>query len=156
MRNVIFVIFILPVILSFVLGGYVLAQVTSEPDRELNMSQFEMSNTPIVQTGALKIIGLKGEYTTSESIEIEISVSDPFFDCGDLYLTIYDISSSQKVAFTQSGYFSQCFDRNNLNLPTEEKFSETIDTPGKYQLVAEINDENQQKTITVSKEFTVK
>lgn len=155
MRNVIFVIFILPIILSIVLGGFVLAQVSNELDRELNMAQFEISDKPILQSGALKIIGLKSEYTTSDPIEIEISVSDPFFDCGDLYLTIFDIGTSQKIAYTQSGYFSQCFERNNLNLPTEEEFSETVDTPGRYQLVAEINDKNQQKTITASKEFTV-
>ena len=156
MRNVVFVIFLLPVILSIVLGSYVLGQVTNEPGRELNMAQFEISDGPILKAGALTIIGLKSQYTTSEAVEIEISVSDSAFDCGDLYLTIYDVSVSPKAAYTQSGYFNQCFARNNLNLPTDETFSETVKTAGKYELVAELRDINQQKTIFASKEFTVK
>jgi hypothetical protein len=156
MRNVVFVIFLLPVVLSLLLGTLVLAEVVKDPDRQLNMMQFEISDRPIISSGAIKIIGLNSEYTTSQAVEVQISVSDATFDCGDLYVTIYDVSLPTRQPVTQSGYFGQCFAKNGVNLPISDKFSEKIDKAGQYELVVEMLDKNQQKTITVSKKFAVK
>ena len=151
--NVAFVVFLLPVILSLSLGSFVLGEVLQEPDRELNMWQFE---TGPVSSGAIKISGLEKEYTTAEPIEIEISVSDSAFDCGDLYITIYDLDQTPKQAVTQSGFFGQCFDKNNGILPVDDEFSETVDDAGQYEIMIEISDKNYEKTITANERFTVK
>jgi hypothetical protein len=41
-------------------------------------------------------------------------------------------------------------------MPIDDKFSEKIDVPGKYEIVAEINDKEFKKTLTATKQFTVK
>ena len=38
--GVTYLVFLLPIVFSFVFGGAVLGQVLQEPDRELNMMQF--------------------------------------------------------------------------------------------------------------------
>ena len=104
----------------------------------------------------MEILGLQKEYSTSIPIEISISVSDPIFDCGDLYITIYDISKIPKEVVTQSGFFEQCYDKKNLVMPIDDKFSEMIDSPGQYELISEINDKDYKKSLTASERFTVK
>jgi hypothetical protein len=117
---------------------------------------FESSGSVIVQTGAIKINGLEESYEVSKPVEITISVSDPLFDCGDLYISIYDVSKTPSEVITQSGFFGQCYATSNLVMPINDKFSETIDVPGKYEIVAEINDKEFKKTLTASEQFIVK
>lgn len=152
--SVTFVVFLLPVILSLLIGSLVMGEVLQEPERELNMWPFEDSG--IVSSGAIKISGLEKQYLVSEPIEIEISVTDLAFDCGDLYITIYDLSTTPKQVVTQSGFFDQCFNRNNGILPVDDEFSETVDVAGQYELEIEMNDKHYKKTITANGRFTIK
>ncbi len=137
----------------------VLGEVLKEPDRKLDLWPFEGSDGffkgPEISTVAIKIIGLEEQYSKSKPIEITVSVIDPIFDCGDLYITIYDIAKSPKEVVTQSGFFKQCYNKNNLMMPIGDEFSETIDQPGQYEIEAEINDIDFKKTLTSSMKFIV-
>ena len=155
-RSAAYVFFLFPVVVSIFFGTMVLGEVLKEPERNLNLWPFESSGSVIAQTGAMKINGLQESYSVSNPIEITVSVSDPIFDCGDLYITIYDISKTPNEVITQSGFFGQCYAKNNLVMPIDDKFSETVDTSGQYQIVAEINDKGFKKTLTASEEFIVK
>jgi len=152
-RGVAYTVYVLPIVFSIIFGSIVMADVLQEPGRELNLMRFgsisENSNN-----GNIEIFGLKTQYSISEPIEIQISVNDLSFSCGDLYVTIY--SSGKETAITQSGYFKQCFDVNNSFLPIDDDFSEKIDIPGKYEIVVEILDKSQKNSITTSEKFTVK
>jgi len=151
-----FVVFLLPVILSLLFGTLVMAEVLKDPERELNMMQFDFSGVSEVSSDSLAIIGLEKEYSTSEPIKIQVSVTDSDFDCGDLYITIYDASLSSKPSVTQSGFFGQCFERNNSLLPVDDEFSEVIDVQGKYEIQIELIDKHGQKNISIKEIFVVK
>ena len=120
------------------------------------MMPFDFSGGFTTSSGAMMIIGLESEYSKSTPIEISISVSDPIFDCGDLYITIYDVSKVPKEVVTQSGFFGQCYEKNNLVMPIDDEFSELVNTPGQYELVSEINDKEYKKSLTKSERFIVK
>jgi hypothetical protein len=149
--RLVYVVFILPILLSIALGSIVMADVLKSPDRELNMWRFNSENTS--NDKSITIIGLEKQYSTSTPIEMQVKVNDAFYDCGDLYVTIY---SAKDTVIFQNGFFKQCFVKNNSNLPVDDKFSEIIDTPGQYELVVKMNDQNQKSSITDSKKFTIK
>jgi hypothetical protein len=151
--RLVYVVFILPIVLSIAFGSAVMADVLQSPDRELNMWRIGSTNT-MSHDKSIKIIGLEKQYLVSTPIEIQVRIDDTFFDCGDLYVTIY--SSGKSTVITQSGFFKQCFDENNALLPVGDEFSETIDTPGQYMLVVKMNDQNQKSSITANEEFTIK
>ena len=152
-RSVIYVVYVLPVVFSIIFGAIVMTDILQEPGRELNLLQVgsigeNQHNEPI------KIIGLEKQYSVSDPVQVQITVDDLSFSCGDLYITIY--TSGKENAVTQSGYFKQCFDGSDQFLPINEKFSEIVDTPGKYELVVDMLDKNQKNSITTSEEFIVK
>ena len=144
-----YVVFILPIVLSIAFGSVVMADVLQSSDRDLNMWRVGPTNND----KSIQIIGLEKQYPASTPIEIQVNIDDPFFDCGDLYVTIY---SGKNTVITQSGFFKQCFDENNVLLHIDDKFSEIIDTPGQYELVVKMNDQNQKSSITASGKFTIK
>jgi len=150
--RLVYVVFILPIVLSIAFGSAVMADVLQSPDRELNMWRIGSTNT-LSHDKSIKIIGLEKQYLVSTPIEIQVKIDDTFFDCGDLYVTIY---SEKNTVITQSGFFKQCFDENNTLLPVDDEFSETIDTPGQYALVVKMNDQNQKSSITANEKFTIK
>ena len=147
-----YVVFILPIVLSIAFGSVVMADILQSSDRELNMWRVGSTNT-IIHDKSIQIIGLEKQYLASTPIEIQVNVDDPFFDCGDLYVVIY---SGKNTVITQSGFFKQCFDKNNVLLPIDDEFSEIIDAPGQYELVVKMNDQNQKSSITASGKFTIK
>lgn len=146
-----YVVFILPIVLSIAFGSVVMADVLQSSDRELNM--WRVGPTTLINDKSIQIIGLEKQYLASTPIEIQVNVDDPFFDCGDLYVTIY---SGKNTVITQSGFFKQCFNENNVLLPIGDEFSEIIDIPGQYELVVKMNDQNQKSSITASGQFTIK
>jgi len=158
-RNIAFVVFLFPVVISIFFGTMVLGEILKEPDRELDMWPFEengrLFEDIVISSSAIKIIGLEEQYSNSKPIEITVSVIDPIFDCGDLYITIYDTTKNPKEVVTQSGFFGQCYNKNNLMMPIDDEFSETIDTPGQYEIEAEINNIDFKKTLTTSMKFIV-
>ncbi len=154
--KVAYFVFLFPVIISLTLGSFVMAEILNEPERELNMWPFKTSGVNKIQSDSIKIVSLQQEYSSTTAINIQVSVTDLTFDCGDLYITIYDLNSSPKQVVTQSGYFGQCFQKDNLMLPIDDEFSEKINDSGQYEIVAEINDKHYKKTITTSEKFTIK
>lgn len=148
-KGVLYAVFVLPVIFSIVFGTVVMAEVLQDPDRELNMWNISTNNS---NDKSIQIIGLAQQYSTSTPVKVIVNVKDSSYDCGDLYITIY--SGSDIV--TQSGFLEQCFAEDDLKLPVDDDFSEIIDKPGKYDLVAEIKDKSQKNTISASGKFTVK
>ena len=147
-----YVVFILPIIFSIAFGSAVMADVLKSSDRELNMWPIGSINT-LSNDKSIKIIGLETQYSASTPIKIQVNVDDPFFDCGDLYVTIY---SEKNTVITQSGFFKQCFNENNALLPMDDEFSEIIGAPGQYELVVKMHDQNQKSSITASGKFTIK
>jgi hypothetical protein len=147
-----YVVFILPIVFSIIFGSIVMADVLQSPDRELNMWRVGSINT-LTHDKSISIIGLEKQYLADTPIEIQVNVDDPFFDCGDLYVTIY---SGKNTVITQSGFFKQCFNENSVLLPVDDEFSEIIDVAGQYELVVKMTDQNQKNSITASGKFTIK
>ena len=150
----VFIVFVLPVILSIIIGSAVLSDVLQKPDRELNM--WPMSNSEGVGTShssPIEIIGLSKQYSTTEPVEIQVKVGDSSFSCGDLYITIY--SSENNDVVSQGGFFEQCFESGNNIIPVGEEFSKVIDTPGSYDIVTEMVSK-QLKNISTKGTFTIK
>ena len=150
----VFIVFVLPVILSIIIGSAVLSDVLQKPGRELNM--WPMSNSEGIGTShisPIEIIGLSKQYSTTEPVEIQVKVGDSSFSCGDLYITIY--SSGKNDAITQGGFFEQRFESGNNIIPVGEEFSKVIDTPGSYDIVTEMVSK-QLKNISTKGTFTVK
>jgi hypothetical protein len=148
-----FVVFILPIIFSVIVGSIVMADILQKPDRELNMWPMSDSEISISHGSSIQIIGLSSEYALSESIEIKVKISDSFFNCGDLYITIYNSEKSNVV--TQGAFFEQCFKNGSDLLPINDKFSKVISTPGSYQLIVDMISKD-LSNISTSGIFTVK
>ncbi|MCP2506474.1 MAG: hypothetical protein NLN56_05615 [Nitrosopumilus sp.] len=146
-----FVVFILPIIFSVIVGSIVMADTLQKPDRELNM--WPMSNSETSHGSSIEIIGLSNQYSISESIEIKVKVSDSSFNCGDLYITIYNSEKNNVV--TQGAFFEQCFNDESNILPIDDKFSKVISTPGSYDLVVDMISKD-LSNISTSGIFTVK
>lgn len=102
---------------------------------------------------SIDIVGLSEQYTAPVNIAAQVSVSDPAYDCGDLYVTVYDVSSGEKKSVGQHAFFNQCYGSGGM-LPIDDEFTEKIDNPGKYSLVAQMFDKGGNKFLTVEKPFT--
>ena len=149
-RGVTYVVYVLPVVFSVIFGTIVMADVLQEPGRELNMMRFGSLEENSHE--GIQIIGLQNQYSVMDPIQVQVSI-DESYSCGDLYITIYD---SKKEPVTQSGYFEQCLEEKNPFLPVDDKFSEIINTPGQYEITAQLLDQNQKNSITTSEKFTVR
>jgi hypothetical protein len=152
--RVFYLVFILPVIFSIIFGSVVLADVLQEPGRRLILWPGNYTSEINSSTQMISIIGLEQQYTTNSPIQIQIKIDDSMFDCGDLYITIHSVKTNEIV--TQNGFFEQCFAKNNELLPVDDNFSEIIDIPGQYELIAEIHSQNQKHNVSTSEKFTIK
>lgn len=137
--------FVIPIVFSFIYGGAVLSLGLSD--------QSETGGVTQSSSDSIMIIGLKDDYAASENISAQVSVNDPAYDCGDLYLTVYDVSAEKK-AVGQNAFFDQCYGTSGT-LPLNEDFAEKIDSPGKYTLVAQLFDKDGNKFLTTEKQITV-
>ena len=156
MRKIAYIVFVVPVVISFIFGGYVLSDVLGQPDRQLNMWQFKFVTQPQQEGDKdIRIANLMNSYTLSAPINFTVRVNNPAFDCGDLYMTIYNLDSSPKKTITQNAYFSQCFAQSNSTLPVNEIFSPVINKTGLYQISADIRDKSYQNSINVTANFKV-
>tara|TARA_B100001750_G_C15257072_1_gene470763 strand:- start:152 stop:625 length:474 start_codon:yes stop_codon:yes gene_type:complete len=150
-----FVVYVLPIILSVGLGAVVMAEALNNSDRTLNMWQFNQSGISEVSTETIQVIGLQTQYTTSESVDLQIKLNDDTFDCGDLYITIYKISNTSKEVVTQSGFLNQCYDKDGSYLPINEKYSEVLSEQGKYEIFIEIYNKTYKQTDSLVANITV-
>jgi hypothetical protein len=149
-------VFLFPVVISIAFGASVLSDVLGQPDRHLNMWQFVNTKQP-VQTGDkdIRIQNLLNSYSTSMPVSITVAVNNTAFDCGDLYITIYNLDTSPNQVAAQNGYFSQCFVENNSVLPIHDTFSQIIAKSGNYEIVAEMKDKNYQNAINATAHFRI-
>ena len=135
-------IFVIPIIFSFVYGGAVLGSALQGP-----------SDVTTHQGDAIEILELESQYSTGDKVDARIAVSDSAFDCGDLYITVYDVSGGQKKAAKQGAFFDQCYGASGV-LPIDEKFSEKFDA-GQYQLEAQMFDKTGDKFLSATQKFSV-
>ena len=149
-------VFVFPVVISISFGALVLSDVLLQPDRNLNMWQFVNTKQPS-QTGDKDIIiqNLLNSYSTSIPVSITVGINNTAFDCGDLYITIYDLDTSPKQVVAQNGYFLECFVENNSSLPIDDTFSQIIGKSGNYEIMTEMKDKNNQNTISATAHFKV-
>lgn len=150
-KKIAYLVFVFPIIASLIFGGYVLSDVLGQPDRQLNMWQFKFPSTIGQQQGdkQIRLLNLVSNYTVSTPLNFRVLVNDTSFDCGDLYMTIYDPNTSPKQVIIQNAYFTQCFAQTNSSLPIQDTFSPVIDKPGIYQIVAKMKDKTNQNSISV-------
>jgi len=155
-QKIALLVFLFPVVISIAFGASVLSDVLGQPDRHLNMWQF-VNTKQSVQTGDndIRIQNLLNSYSTSTPVSITIAVNNTAFDCGDLYITIYDLDTSPNQVVAQNGYFSQCFVGNNSSLPIHDTFSQIISKSGNYEIVTEMKDKNYQNTINTTAHFRI-
>ncbi|HJU14412.1 MAG TPA: hypothetical protein VJ792_08165 [Candidatus Nitrosotalea sp.] len=155
-RKIAYVVFVLPVVISVILGGYVLSDVLAQPDRQLNFLQFNFA-AQSAQVGSkdIRILNLNSSYPLSVPLSFTVRVNNTAFDCGDLYMTIYNVNTEPKQVVAQNAYFSQCFAQANATLPLHEAFSPVINSTGNYQIVADMKDKSYQNEINVTATFSV-
>ena len=156
-KKIAYLVFVFPVIVSLIFGGYVLSDVLGQPDRQLNMWQFKFEPKTGQQEGdkQIRLLNLVSNYTVSTPLSFSVMVNNTSFDCGDLYLTIYDPSTSPKEVVVQHAYFTQCFAQTNSVLPIQDTFSPVIDKPGIYEIKAEMKDKTNQDSISVTANIRV-
>jgi hypothetical protein len=152
-QNTALVVFLFPVVVSMAFGAFVLSGVLTEPNRDLNMWPFSSTGPVVIETKDIQIQNLLKQYSTSTPVQVSIQVNNSDFNCGDLYITIYD-NISPKDVIAQNGFFDQCFSPNQ-RLPIGDTFSEIIDKAGEYELVVEMNDKNYKKTASATATFKV-
>ena len=153
-KKIAYLVFVFPVIVSLIFGGFVLSDVLGQPDRKLNMWQFKFETQPVQQGDKdIRLLNLNSSYPISVPLNFKVFVNNTAFDCGDLYMTIYDPSTSPMQVVVQHAYFSQCFAQNNSTLPLQDTFSPVIDKAGDYQIVAEMKDKTNQNSTSVKANF---
>ena len=154
-QKIALLVFLFPVVISIVFGVSVLSNVLGQPDRHLNMWQFVAHRSTQTGDNDIKIQNLLNSYSTFTPVSITVAINNTAFDCGDLYITIYNLDTSPNQVAAQNGYFSQCFAENNLTLPIHDTFSQIIGKLGNYEIVTEMKDKNNQNTITATSHFKV-
>jgi len=135
-----------------------MAEALNDPERELDMWQFDPTTSSTKQgTHELDIIGLEKSYSVSEPIQFKIKINDSDFECGDLYITIYEMSNEgDDQVVTQNGYLKQCFLKYQQNLPLGEEYSEIITNSGMYKIVIEVFDQAYDDSLSYVGIITVK
>ena len=132
-----------------------MAETLSSPDRELNFLQFGGGGYDSSSKSGISLVGFNNEISQNSNLEFSINFSDSDFNCGDLYITIYDVTSGKQV-LTQSGYLKQCFVQNNDLLPVDDTFSELITQPGTYEIHIEIFNEKYSESVSMTETLRVK
>ena len=127
-----------------------MAETLSDSERELNFLQFDGAGYTSSSKTDIQLVGFSSEIAQNSNLEFSITFSNSDFNCGDLYVTIYDVSTSEKQVLTQSGYLKQCFIQNNNILPVGERYSELISKPGLYEIYVEIFDEKYSKNVSMT------
>ena len=133
-----------------------MAETLSSSDRELNFLQFGGEGYTSSSNNVINLVGFNDELLQNSNLEFSIKLSNSDFNCGDLYITIYDVSNSVKEVLTQSGYLKQCFIQNNNILPVGENYSELMSESGTYEIYIEIFDDKYSKNISMTKTLLVK
>ena len=150
-----FVIYVLPIVLSVSLGTAVMAETLNSSDRELNFLQFGGDEYAPSSNSGISLVGFNNQIIQNSNLEFSIQFSNSDYNCGDLYITIYDVSTSEKQVLTQSGYLKQCFIQNNNELPVGENYSELLSNSGNYEIYIEIFNQDYSKSLSMTKTLRV-
>jgi len=149
-RRVAYLVFLIPVVISVPIAAYVLYDIVQKPGREISM----MPSAELARSDpVIRFVGIESAYSVNDQLNIEAEISNPVFDCGDVYITIYD---SNNKPVSQNAFFDQCFGGNQSIVPVDGPFSEAVGTAGTYQVVLDILDANQQYTESASVVINVK
>ena len=132
-----------------------MAETLSDSERELNFLQFGGEGYISSSKTDIQLIGFSSEIIQNSNLEFSITFSNSDFNCGDLYITIYDVSTSEKQVLTQSGYLKQCFIQNNDILPVDDDYSELITKSGTYEIYVEIFNEKYSENISITETLRV-
>ena len=132
-----------------------MAETLSDSDRELNFLQFGGDGHSYTSDDGISLVGFNTQITQNSNLEFSIVFTDSDFNCGDLYITIYDITSGKQV-LTQSGYLKQCFVQNNNLLPVDDTYSELISKSGTYEIHIEIFNEKYSQSVSMTETLRVK
>ena len=92
-----------------------MAETLNSSDRELNFLQFGGDGYTTSSKSEINLVGFNNQITENSNLEFSIQFLNSDFNCGDLYITIYDVSTSEKQVLTQSGYLKQCSFRIIIN-----------------------------------------
>ena len=133
-----------------------MAETLSNSDRELDFLQFGERDSTHSSKNEIVLVGFNNEIMQNSNLEFYITFSNSDYNCGDLYITIFDISTSEKQVLTQSGYLKQCFIQNNNTLPVGENFSEQISKSGTYEIYVEIFDQKYSDNVSMTETLRVK
>ena len=132
-----------------------MAETLSSPDRELNFLQFGGEGHTSSLKSEINLVGFNDEIEQNSNLEFGIKFLNSDFNCGDLYITIYDVTTSEKQVLTQSGYLKQCFIQNENILPVDDTYSELITKPGTYEIYIEIFNEKYSENISMTETLRV-
>ena len=132
-----------------------MAETLSNSDRELDFLQFAGEGHSKSSINEINLVGFSTELAQNSNLEFSINFSNSDFNCGDLYVTIYDVTTEKQV-LTQSGYLKQCFIQNNNTLPVDDIYSELISNSGTYEIYIEIFNETYSKSISMTETLRVK
>ena len=132
-----------------------MAETLSNPERELNFLQFGGEGYNSSSKSEISLVGFNDEIIQNSNLEFTIKFTNPDFNCGDLYITIYDVTTSEKQVLTQSGYLKQCFIQNNNILPVDETYSELITKSGTYEIYVEIFNDKYSENISMAETLRV-
>ena len=138
-------VFVLPAALSVLFASAVFAGIT-DPDGISDAS-------PLSSSDSMYIAGLNEQYAVSEAIEVVVTVEDPVFDCGDLYITVYSAETDETLV--QEAFFDQCFGAAGGSLPLGSAFSTAIGVPGSFVMSAQMFSTGSETAIA-ERSFTVK
>ncbi len=144
-RGVAYLVFLIPIVISIPIAAYVLYDIVSQPGRELSMMPGSAST--VHSSSVIDFVGIASSYSTNDPLNIKAKIFDASFDCGDVYITIYDSADN---AVSQSAFFDQCFSKNQSIVPVDGQFSDSVADAGKYQVVLEVLDRNQKHTESAS------
>ena len=147
-----FFVYVLPIILSVGLGTIVMIEALDDSERTLDMWQIGDKGPG---TNTFQLVGLEAKYSVSDSIEFQVKILNSTFDCGDLYITLYKLSDSEKQVVTQSGFLNQCYGSTGSYLPTGENYSEILNESGNYEILVEIYDKSYKQNISHTESLLV-
>ena len=126
--------------------------VFDDATQNLGSMNSDITKFRLVNSEDVKLIDFNDTYKTDEAIEIKIKVVEKF-NCGDLYVTIYD-SSTRKI-ISENGFFNQCLSESEI-LPIDRKLVERINNPGTYDIKIVMYDNEQKNSEFITQKFTVK
>lgn len=120
--------------------------------QNLDSMDSDITKFRFANSADIKLVDFEYTHKTNAPIEIKIKVVEKF-NCGDLYVTIYD-SNTRKI-ISENGFFNQCLTEDKI-LPIDRKLIERINNPGAYKIKILMYDSEQKNSDFITQKFIVK